>query len=83
MLSSLVPLLVVGGVLCWVVLPVLILLTAAVGPRRAPANPVWVLRCRASDSVDPCWVTEETEYCRKHEGARPRPEGSSREIFIG
>jgi hypothetical protein len=81
MLSSLVPLLVVTGVLCWVVLPAVILLTAAVGPRRAPANPVWVRHCRASDAAHPCWVTGRTEYCPKHQVSR-RPEGSGREIFI-
>lgn len=81
MLSSLVPLLVVVGVLCWVVCPAVILLAAAVGSRREPAGPVWVRRCRGSRPADPCWVTAEEEYCPKHEGL-PRPEGSGREIFI-
>ena len=82
MLSSVVPLVVVVCALFWVVLPAVILLVAAVGPRRAPAHPVWVRHCRASDPAGPCWVTGEEEYCPKHQGARPRPEGSGREIFI-
>ncbi|MDQ3943773.1 MAG: hypothetical protein M3357_01170 [Actinomycetota bacterium] len=82
MLSSLVPFMVVVGVLCWIVLPAVILLAAAVGPRRPPASPVWVRRCRAWRSADPCWVTAEEEYCPKHEGARLRPEPAGLEIFI-
>ncbi|MGH8993386.1 MAG: hypothetical protein ACRDZ7_17900 [Acidimicrobiia bacterium] len=75
MLSSLVPLLVVVGVLCWVVLPAVILVAAAVGSRRAPDGPVWFRPCKASDPADPCWVTEDDEYCLEHEGLRPRPPG--------
>ena len=82
MLSSLVPFLVVVGVLCWVVLPAVILLAAAVGSRREPTNPVWVRRCRASKSAEPCWATAEEEYCLKHEGLRFRPEAPGLEIFI-
>ncbi|MGH9041127.1 MAG: hypothetical protein ACRDZ3_12955, partial [Acidimicrobiia bacterium] len=73
MLSSLIPLFVVVGVLCWVVLPTVILLVAALGSRRRPSDPVWVRRCKASDPADPCWVTEESEYCARHEGVRLRP----------
>lgn len=47
MLSSLIPLFVVVGVLCWVVLPTVILLVAALGSRRRPSDPVWVRRCKA------------------------------------
>lgn len=71
MLSSLVPLLVVVTVLCWVVLPAFVLVVAALGGRRDPAGPVWVRRCRGSDPADPCWVTEDTEYCPRHEVSRP------------
>jgi hypothetical protein len=73
MLSSLVPFMVVVGVLCWIVLPAVVLLVAVVGPRRAPASPVWVRHCRASDPAVPCWVTGETEYCPAHAGSRPHP----------
>jgi DNA-binding SARP family transcriptional activator len=47
MLSSLVPLLIVVAVLCWVVLPAFILMAAAVGSRVGPSAPVWVRICRA------------------------------------
>jgi hypothetical protein len=82
MLSSLFPLLVVMGVLCWVVLPGLILLAAAMGLRHEPAGPVWVRRCRGSDPADRCWVTDEAKYCPKHEAPPSRPQLSGREIYI-
>jgi hypothetical protein len=83
MLSSLVPLVVVVCVLFWVVLPALILLVVAVGPRREPVHPVWVRHCRGSHPTRPCWVTGKEEYCPKHEGPRLRSGGPDLEIFIG
>lgn len=82
MLSSLFPLLVVVGILCWVVLPGLILVVAAVGSRREPARPVWVRRCQGSEPANPCWVTDEAEFCPRHERPPSRPETSGREIYI-
>lgn len=82
MLSTLFPLLVVVGILCWVVLPGFILLAAAMGSRHEPAHPVWVRRCRGSDAADPCWVTDDAQYCPKHEVPPSRPDVSGQEIFI-
>ena len=83
MLSSLVPLLVVVGVVCWIVLPAVVLMAAALGSRRQPVNPVWVRRCRgSSDGGEVCWVPAEVGYCPKHEAYRARHEGAGQEIFI-
>ena len=82
MLSSLPPLFVVVGLLCWVVLPGLILLVAVVGPRPGTARPVWVRRCQGSDPAAPCWVTREAEYCRRHEVPPAQHRVSGRELFI-
>ncbi|MGH9038338.1 MAG: hypothetical protein ACRD0O_21490 [Acidimicrobiia bacterium] len=82
MLSSLVPLLVVVAILCWVVLPAFILMAAAVGSRNDPAAPVWVRPCRASDPDKPCWATGEALYCTRHEGARLEAGDAGREVSI-
>ena len=70
MLSSLVPLLIVVAVLCWVVLPAFILMAAALGSRVEPSAPVWVRICRAADPDKPCWTTGDAEYCSRHAGTR-------------
>jgi hypothetical protein len=83
MLSSLLPLLVVVGVVCWIVLPTAFLVAAAFGSRRQPVNPVWVRRCRgSSDDGVVCWVPADAPYCPRHESHRAWPEGSGEEIFI-
>jgi hypothetical protein len=43
---------------------------------------VWVRICRAADPDKPCWTTGDAEYCIRHEGSRPRSEGSGQEITI-
>ncbi len=82
MLSSLLPLLVVVGVVCWIVLPAVVLVAAALGSRRQPVNPVWVRRCRGSSRDEVCWVPAEAAYCPRHESHRAWPEGPGDEIFI-
>jgi hypothetical protein len=83
----LLPLLVVVGVVCWIVLPTAVLVAAAVGSRRQHVNPVWVRRCRgSSEGGEVCWVPAEAEYCPRHEAFRPRaqdlPGRPGQEIFI-
>jgi hypothetical protein len=71
MMSSLGPFLVVVAVLSWVVVPMVVVVALAVGPRLLRPEPLLVRRCRRPDPSDPasrpCWVPV-GEHCPRHGG---------------
>lgn len=76
MMPSLGPFLVVMLMLSWVVLPLVVVIALAFGPRLLTPEPLWVRRCRRADPAEPesrpCWVPV-GERCPKHEPIRPDP----------